>query len=82
MGLVEHQDNLGEPFDERRSGLDHISFAVATRDDIDHLVSRISSLGYGHPVVTDTTHATLLVLCDPDRIRVEVCCWKSLDAPL
>jgi hypothetical protein len=31
MGLVEHPDNPGEPFDERRTGLDHMSFAVATR---------------------------------------------------
>jgi hypothetical protein len=33
MGLVEHSDNAGEPSDERRTGLDHASFAVATRED-------------------------------------------------
>ena len=28
MGLVEHPGNPGEPFDERRCGLDHVSFAA------------------------------------------------------
>jgi catechol 2,3-dioxygenase-like lactoylglutathione lyase family enzyme len=30
VGLVEHPDNPGDPFDERRAGLDHVSFAVAS----------------------------------------------------
>lgn len=30
LALVQHPDNDGAPFDERRSGLDHLSFAVAT----------------------------------------------------
>ena len=78
IGLVEHPDNPGEPFDERRTGLDHLSFAVSTRADIDELARRVAAHGRG-AVVTDTAHAALLVLRDPDRIQVEVCYWKVAD---
>jgi catechol 2,3-dioxygenase-like lactoylglutathione lyase family enzyme len=79
MGLVEHPDNPGEPFDECRSGLDHVSFAVRTREDIDELARRVAALGSGDAAVKDTAHAALLVLRDPDHIQIEVCCWKVRD---
>jgi catechol 2,3-dioxygenase-like lactoylglutathione lyase family enzyme len=80
MGLVEHPDNPGEPFDERRTGLDHVSFAVAAPADIDELARRAVARGCRHASVNDTAGALLLVLRDPDRIQVEVCCWKVPEA--
>ena len=77
MGLVEHPDNPGAPFDERRAGLDHVSFAAATRQDVESLARRVASLGYGDAAVVDRAHAVLLVLRDPDNIQVEVCFWKT-----
>jgi len=79
IGLVEHPGNPGEPFDERRSGLDHVSFAVSTRAGIDELARRIAVHGFGDPAVKDTADAVLLVLRDPDGIQVEVCYWKVPD---
>jgi len=80
IGLVEHPDNAGVPFDERRAGLDHVGFAVATRRDVDGVARRVGELGYGDTAVIDTARAALLVLRDPDNIQVEVCFWK-LPAP-
>ena len=56
----------------RRTGLDHVSFAVATREYIGELARRARSHGYGEPAIKDTPHAAILVLRDPDRIQVEV----------
>jgi glyoxylase I family protein len=79
IGLVEHPDNLGDLFDERRSGLDHVSFAVATREDVLELARRVAAHGHGDAAVNDTPRAALLVLRDPDRIQIEVCFWKAQD---
>jgi len=79
IGLVEHPDNPGDPFDERRSGLDHVSFAVATREDVVELARRVAAHGRGDAAVNDTPEAALLVLRDPDRIQIEVCFWKPQD---
>jgi glyoxylase I family protein len=79
MGLVEHPDNPGEPFDERRTGLDHVSFAVASRHDVDDLAHRSAVRGYTEGSVQDTDNAALLVLRDPDNIQIELCYWKVRD---
>jgi glyoxylase I family protein len=77
IGLVEHTDNPGVSFDERRAGLDHVSYAVATRPDVEGVARRVGELGYGDTAVIDTARAALVVLWDPDNIQVEVCFWKS-----
>jgi hypothetical protein len=77
MGLVEHPDNPGEPFDERRCGLDHINFAVAGRRDVDEIARRAAdAAGSGELTVTESADAVLLTLRDPDHIQVEVCYRK------
>ena len=73
MGLVEHPDGPGGRFDERRPGLDHVSFAVSTRADLENLAQRISELGERPPGIIESSDAVLLVLRDPDNIQVEVC---------
>ena len=78
IGLVEHPDNPGDPFDERRTGLDHVSFGVASRDDIDELARQVAAAGC-EADVNETSRAVVLVLRDPDRIQVEVCYWKVDD---
>ena len=48
IGLHHHQANPGQPFDERQTGLDHISFGVAGRADLDAWASRLDELGIEH----------------------------------
>ena len=45
LGLHHHEANPGQPFDERRTGLDHMSFAVAGRADLGAWASWLDSLG-------------------------------------
>ena len=70
IGLNHHHGH-GERFDERRSGLDHVGFAVATRDDLLAWEARLSDLGVEHSPVTDATSGTALVFRDPDNIQLE-----------
>jgi catechol-2,3-dioxygenase len=65
----------GEQFDERRSGLDHVGFAVERRDDLDAWQARFASLDVVHSPVADTEVGSALVFRDPDHIQLEM--WWS-----
>lgn len=75
VGLNEHRDSSGEAFDERRSGLDHVGFAVDGREDLDRWETRLATLGVEHSRVTDTEVGAALVFRDPDHIQLEL--WWS-----
>lgn len=79
IGLVEHADGDGMPFDERRVGLDHLSLAISKRTDLESLLHRVRELGYEGAAITETPRAAVLVLRDPDNIQIEVCLWKRAD---
>ena len=74
VGLVEHPDNSGERFDERRCGLDHLSLAVAGREDLEAIARRLGELGIQVHIV-DSDVASVIVLRDPDNIQLELCAW-------
>ena len=62
------------PFDERRTGLDHIGMAVPDRADLDVWAARLDGLGVPHNGVNDTDHLlpySALVFRDPDNIQLE-----------
>ncbi len=66
---------VGEtPFDSERTGLDHISFAVASRADLDHAAAALTDTGIPHGEVTDLIDAGIAILSfqDPDDINVEL----------
>jgi catechol 2,3-dioxygenase-like lactoylglutathione lyase family enzyme len=77
IGLVEHSGPSLEPFDERRAGLDHVSFAVDSVEEVERVARLARELGYGDPAIAETERAVLVVMRDPDRIPIEVCCWTS-----
>lgn len=75
MGLDKHDAHEGERFAEHRTGLDHLSFGVASRDDIDHWIEHLDALGIEHSNVNDVTEpfaAATLCLRDPDNIALEL----------
>ncbi len=78
IGLNQHRDFPGEPFDERRAGLDHVGFAVVQRRDLDAWQERLAALGVEHSPVTDTEVGSALVFRDPDHIQLEL--WWSKPA--
>lgn len=54
IGLHHHDANPGQDFHESRTGLDHISFGVAERADLDAWVSWLDDLGIKNSGVIDT----------------------------
>jgi glyoxylase I family protein len=75
LGLHHHDDNSGQPFDERRTGLDHMSFAVAGRADLDAWARWLDHLGVENSGVVDTGDPvpySVVVFRDPDNIQLEL----------
>ena len=61
-------------FDSELTGLDHVSFAVNSRADLDRAAAALDSAGIKHGEVTDLTDAKIAILSfqDPDDINIEL----------
>jgi glyoxylase I family protein len=61
-------------FDPDRTGLDHVSFAVASRADLESAAAALDEAGIEHGEVTDLADAGIAILSlqDPDDINVEL----------
>ncbi len=72
--LVGHAANDGTPFDETRTGLDHLELLVASRADLDGWAARLDELGVAHSGVKDPGHTpnAMLTFRDPDGIALEL----------
>src|SRR5580704_3189296 len=64
----------GTTFDSGHTGLDHVSFAVASRADLERAVVALDGAGVEHGEVRDLTDAGIAILSfqDPDDINVEL----------
>ncbi len=74
IGLHTNQANQGEAFDECRTGLDHLSFGVAGRGDLEAWVARLDELGIPHTGIRDERDPLVystVVFRDPDNIQLE-----------
>jgi glyoxylase I family protein len=75
IGLHTNQANAGEAFDECRTGLDHVSFGVGTRDELTAWLSRLDELGIEHTGIRDELTPfpySTVVFRDPDNIQLEL----------
>ena len=73
LTLTRHDDQSGDPFDERRAGMDHVAFAVGGAAEVEALKDRFVELGVQHSDVKDSREGTALItLRDPDNIQIEV----------
>ena len=61
-------------FDSRRTGLDHVSFAVESRADLESAAAALSEAGIDHGEVQDLPDGAIAILSfqDPDDINVEL----------
>jgi len=59
------------PFDERRIGLDHLSFACANRGELEEWEQRLNALGVSHGGIVDAGYGSGLPFRDPDNIALE-----------
>ena len=64
----------GDRFDEDRVGLDHLSFNVASREDLDRAIRLFEERGVPHGEIRPLPAFGILVLPfrDPDNIQVEL----------
>jgi catechol 2,3-dioxygenase-like lactoylglutathione lyase family enzyme len=64
----------GDRFDAQRTGLDHVSFKVNSRDDLVAAAEQLQSKGIEHGEVTDLTDAGIAILSfdDPDGVHCEL----------
>jgi glyoxylase I family protein len=75
IGLSQHRANPGEGFVEHRTGLDHVSFLVPEREELEAWQAHFERLGVSHSPITDVTEPfpySVLVFRDPDNIQLEL----------
>jgi glyoxylase I family protein len=73
IGLHGHDTNDGRTFHETRTGLDHLSFAVADRDALRAWQETFAAKGIVHSPIADRPWGSVLVFRDPDNIQLELC---------
>ena len=73
FGLHSHPGGGGAdgPFDEHRTGLDHVAFACADRAELESWCGRLDELGIEHGGIVDAHYGSGLSFRDPDDIALE-----------
>lgn len=66
-----------DDFTEDRTGLDHVSFAVAARSDLDAAATMLDERGVAHEGVKDIGAGYVLQFRDPDNIALELFAPKA-----
>jgi glyoxylase I family protein len=75
IGLTEHRAGRKDVFDETRIGLDHLSFGVTGRADLDAWVARLAAAGAEYSQIATANSipgAAVVVFRDPDSIQLEI----------
>jgi glyoxylase I family protein len=62
----------GAPFDELRAGLDHLSFRVASRAELERWQEHLERHGVTYTPIVDAPYGAVLVFRDPDNIQLEL----------
>jgi len=71
VGLRQHPTVDEGPFSPDRTGLDHISFAVASRAELEDWQSHFDSNGVTFSSIVDAPYGAVLSFKDPDNIALE-----------
>lgn len=72
VGLHQFPDPTStQPFDERRLGLDHLSFACANRGELEQWEARLNELAIANGGIVDAPYGSGLSFRDPDNIALE-----------
>ena len=70
VGIVEHVDSGREPFDPSTTGLDHLAFTVASRDELDGWAEYLTAAGVEHSDPIEVAAGAILNFKDPDGISL------------
>jgi glyoxylase I family protein len=66
-----------DAFDENRTGLDHVSFAVDSRSDLITAEATLDANGVAHDGIKDIGSGYILEFRDPDHIALELFAPKA-----
>jgi catechol 2,3-dioxygenase-like lactoylglutathione lyase family enzyme len=75
VGVHQHVESLDGPFDERRPGLDHMAWGVASRPELERWAEWLDQLQIEHSGITDVTGQrsyAVIVFRDPDNVQLEL----------
>jgi glyoxylase I family protein len=71
FGLHTHVEPAAGSFDERRTGLDHVSFACHGRGELQQWADRLDTLGISRGEIKDASYGSGISFRDPDGIALE-----------
>lgn len=74
--LTDHAGQVADAFDERRTGLDHLAYAVADVACLRTWEVRLDEMGVPHSEVTETDAGHHLNLRAPDDVPIELFAMK------
>jgi glyoxylase I family protein len=72
LSLRHHHGSGTARFDETRTGLDHVSFDVASRVELEEWQRRLADHRVEHSPIVGTQFGAVLVFRDPDHIQLEL----------
>jgi glyoxylase I family protein len=72
VGLIRHDAGDGASFTELNTGLDHVGFAVASRDELVEWERRLEAYGVEYTPIRDMEFGHHLNFRDPDHIALEL----------
>ena len=71
LGLRQHPRGSNDAFSPERTGLDHASFAVSSREDLVSWEAHLAAKGATCSLVVDAPYGSVLSFKDPDGIALE-----------
>ncbi|MFN2611239.1 MAG: VOC family protein [Actinomycetota bacterium] len=72
IGLHQHHHTATDgPFNEFKTGLDHLSFVCKDLDELKSWASRLDELGIAHSEIEEHSYGTDVSFRDPDNIALE-----------
>jgi glyoxylase I family protein len=71
LGLRQHPRGSGDAFAPERTGLDHASFGVGSREDLASFEGHLADKGATYSPIVDVPYGSVLSFKDPDGIALE-----------
>jgi catechol 2,3-dioxygenase-like lactoylglutathione lyase family enzyme len=72
LGVRRHADGAHDSFDEFQTGLDHLSFRVSGRSELESWATHFDAKGVTQSPIAETPYGCVLVFRDPDNIQLEL----------
>ncbi len=71
LGLTEHTPTTTEKFSPFRPGMDHLGFAVDTREELQLWAEHLTGAGIEHSGLVEAHYGIALSFTDPDETALE-----------